>query len=69
MPRKKQKVDTLEEIETNIKLLCDQSNNHMKVREYYKALTGYNQVNYIFILIYCTRILYVNEHLSFFEFE
>lgn len=53
MPRKKQKVDTLEEIETNIKLLCDQSNNHMKVREYYKALTGYNQVNYIFILIYC----------------
>lgn len=67
MPRKKQKVDTLEEIETNIKLLCDQSNNHMKVREYYKALTGYNQVNYIFILIYC--ILYVNEHLSFFEFE
>lgn len=67
MPRKKQKVDTLEEIETNIKLLCDQSNNHMKVREYYKALTGYNQVNYIFILIYC--ILYVNKHLSFFEFE
>lgn len=67
MPRKKQKVDTLEEIETNIKLLCDQSNNHMKVREYYKALTGYNQVNYIFILIYC--ILYVNDHLSFFEFE
>ncbi|XP_032590757.1 outer dynein arm-docking complex subunit 4 isoform X2 [Drosophila grimshawi] len=43
MPRKKQKVDTLEEIETNIKLLCDQSNNHMKVREYYKALNGYNQ--------------------------
>jgi len=50
MPRKKQKVDTLEEIETNIKLLCDQSNNHMKVREYYKALTGYNQVNIIFDL-------------------
>jgi len=50
MPRKKQKVDTLEEIETNIKLLCDQSNNHMKVREYYKALTGYNQVNIIFNL-------------------
>lgn len=49
MPRKKQKVDTLEEIETNIKLLCDQSNNHMKVREYYKALTGYNQVNYFVI--------------------
>ncbi|EDW61093.2 outer dynein arm-docking complex subunit 4 isoform X2 [Drosophila virilis] len=43
MPRKKQKVDTIEEIETTIKLLCDQSNNHMKVREYYKALTGYNQ--------------------------
>ncbi|XP_034653166.1 tetratricopeptide repeat protein 25 isoform X2 [Drosophila subobscura] len=43
MPRKKQKVDTIEEIETNIKLLCDQSNNHMKVREYDKALFGYNQ--------------------------
>ncbi|XP_023167412.1 tetratricopeptide repeat protein 25 isoform X2 [Drosophila hydei] len=43
MPRKKQKVDTLEEIETTIKLLCDQSNNHMKVREYYKALKGYNK--------------------------
>ncbi|XP_030375668.1 tetratricopeptide repeat protein 25 isoform X2 [Scaptodrosophila lebanonensis] len=43
MPRKKPKVETIEEIETTIKLLCDQSNNHMKVREYYKALTGYNQ--------------------------
>ncbi|EDW56722.1 GM15664 [Drosophila sechellia] len=43
MPRKKPKVDTLEEIETNIKLLCDQSNNHMKVRAYEKALFGYNQ--------------------------
>ncbi|KAI8035865.1 hypothetical protein M5D96_011296 [Drosophila gunungcola] len=43
MPRKKPKVDTLEEIETSIKLLCDQSNNHMKVRAYDKALFGYNQ--------------------------
>lgn len=49
MPRKKQKVDTIEEIETTIKLLCDQSNNHMKVREHYKALTGYNQVNIVFV--------------------
>ncbi|KNC23380.1 hypothetical protein FF38_00776 [Lucilia cuprina] len=43
MPRKKAKVDTLEEIETSIKLLCDQSKNHMKSREYEKALNGYNQ--------------------------
>ncbi|XP_037944553.1 tetratricopeptide repeat protein 25-like isoform X2 [Teleopsis dalmanni] len=43
MPRKKSKVDSLEEIETAIKLLCDQANNHMKVREYDKALRGYNQ--------------------------
>lgn len=45
MPRKKAKIDTFEEIETSIKLLCDQSKNHMKSREYEKALIGYNQVN------------------------
>lgn len=44
MPRKKPKEDTIEEIEQNIKLLCDQSKNHMKSREYDKALIGYNQV-------------------------
>ncbi|XP_073848434.1 outer dynein arm-docking complex subunit 4 isoform X2 [Musca autumnalis] len=43
MPRKKPKVDTIEEIEQNIKLFCDQSKNHMKSREYEKALVGYNQ--------------------------
>ncbi|XP_067633437.1 outer dynein arm-docking complex subunit 4 isoform X2 [Eurosta solidaginis] len=43
MPRKKSKVDPFEEMETNIKLLCDQSHNHMKVREYGRALSGYNQ--------------------------
>ncbi|XP_061401623.1 outer dynein arm-docking complex subunit 4 isoform X2 [Musca vetustissima] len=43
MPRKKPKVDTIEEIEQNIKLFCDQSKNHMKSREYEKALIGYNQ--------------------------
>lgn len=44
MPRKKPKVNTIEEIENSIKLFCDQSKNHMKSREYEKALTGYNQV-------------------------
>ncbi|XP_020716729.1 tetratricopeptide repeat protein 25 isoform X2 [Ceratitis capitata] len=43
MPRKKSKVDPLEELETCTKLLCDQSHNHMKVREYDRALIGYNQ--------------------------
>ncbi|XP_017471990.1 PREDICTED: tetratricopeptide repeat protein 25 isoform X2 [Rhagoletis zephyria] len=43
MPRKRSKVDPFEEMETNIKLLCDQSHNHMKVREYGRALAGYNQ--------------------------
>ncbi|XP_075166194.1 outer dynein arm-docking complex subunit 4 isoform X2 [Haematobia irritans] len=43
MPRKKPKEDTIEEIEQNIKLFCDQSKNHMKSREYEKALVGYNQ--------------------------
>lgn len=47
MPRKKPKVDTQEEIEICIKLLCDQSKNHMKSREYEKALNGYNQVNFL----------------------
>lgn len=55
MPRKKQKVDTLEEIETTIKLLCDQSNNHMKVREYYKALKGYNKVSRNQIFSICSN--------------
>jgi len=45
MPRKKPKqIDPIEEMENTIKLLCDQSKNHMKVREYDKALAGYNQV-------------------------
>lgn len=50
MPRKKAKVDTIEEIETCIKLLCDQSKSHMKSREYEKALIGYNQVKIIKIM-------------------
>ena len=44
MPRKKPKVNTIEDIENSIKLFCDQSKNHMKSREYEKALIGYNQV-------------------------
>lgn len=44
MPRRRNKVDPLEELETCTKLLCDQSHNHMKVREYDKALIGYNKV-------------------------
>lgn len=50
MTRKKAKVDTIEEIETCIKLFCDQSKNHMKTREYEKALFGYNQVRELFLI-------------------
>ncbi|XP_055919299.1 outer dynein arm-docking complex subunit 4 isoform X2 [Eupeodes corollae] len=39
MPRKKFACN--EENDTNMKLFCDQSNNHMKVRKYDKALVGY----------------------------
>lgn len=44
MPRRRNKVDPLEELEICTKLLCGQSHNHMKVREYDKALIGYNKV-------------------------
>ncbi|XP_055372674.1 outer dynein arm-docking complex subunit 4 [Condylostylus longicornis] len=44
MPKKKQSVvEAMDEIESQVKLLCDQANNQMKVREYEKALTRYDQ--------------------------
>lgn len=61
MPRKKAKVDTIEEIETCIKLLCDQSKNHMKSREYEKALIGYNQVKWF--LFGCNAEIFKNPFL------
>ena len=47
MSRKKSKTETIEDIETSIKLLCDQSKNFLKVRAYDKALAGYNQVSFL----------------------
>lgn len=44
MPRKKSVAESMEEIDGKIKLLCDQSYNHMKVHGYDKALRGYNKV-------------------------
>ncbi|XP_037916712.1 tetratricopeptide repeat protein 25 isoform X2 [Hermetia illucens] len=43
MPRAKPKIDPSDEMELNIKLLCDQAANHMKCRNYSKALGGYCQ--------------------------
>lgn len=45
MPRAKPKIDPSDEMEMNIKLLCDQAANHMKCRNYSKALGGYCQVS------------------------
>lgn len=47
MPRKKAVKDPQEEIEATCKLLCDEAANHMKVRNYTKALNVYQKVKQI----------------------
>lgn len=44
MGRKKVIRDPIEEIEANCKLLCDEAANHMKARNYYRALSVYQKV-------------------------
>lgn len=44
MPRKKVVKDPQDEIDATCKLLCDEAANHMKVRNYTKALTVYQKV-------------------------
>lgn len=43
MTRKKV-VDPQDDIDTCCKLLCDEASNHMKVRNYHRALKVYNKV-------------------------
>ncbi len=47
MTRKKV-VDPQDDIDTCSKLLCDEASNHMKVRNYHRALNVYNKVNAFF---------------------
>lgn len=46
MPRKKAVKDPQDEIDATCKLLCDEARNHMKVRNYIKALAVYNKVSF-----------------------
>lgn len=43
MTRKKV-VDPQEDLDATCKLLCDEASNHMKVRNYSRALNVYNKV-------------------------
>lgn len=45
MARKKVVKDPQDEIDAACKLLCDEAANHMKVRNYNKALNAYQKVN------------------------
>lgn len=45
MPRKKPIKDPQAELDATCKLLCDEARNHMKVRNFLKALSVYNKVN------------------------
>lgn len=49
MTRKKV-VDPQDDIDTTCKLLCDEASNHMKVRNYNRALNVYNKVSALFDL-------------------
>lgn len=44
MARKKVMKDPQDEIDAACKLLCDEAANHMKVRNYTKALSAYQKV-------------------------
>lgn len=52
MPRKKTAKDPQEDIDATCKLLCDEASNHMKVRNYVKALSVYNKVGRHYILLF-----------------
>lgn len=45
MPKKRIIRDPHDEIEAQCKLLCDEAANHMKVRNYTRALNVYKKVN------------------------
>lgn len=45
MPKKKPPKDTQDDVDAICKLLCDEARNHMKVRNYTKALNVYNKVS------------------------
>lgn len=44
MTRKKPVKDPQAELDATCKLLCDEARNHMKVRNFVKALSVYNKV-------------------------
>ena len=45
MSRQKRKKNPKDEIEAMRKILCDEATNQMKMRNYAKALIGFNQVS------------------------
>lgn len=45
MSRQKRKKNPKDEIEAMRKILCDEATNQMKMRNYAKALLGFNQVS------------------------
>lgn len=55
MPRKKPVKDPQDEIDAACKLLCDEAANHMKVRNYTKALTVYEKVKIDAIKPNCSK--------------
>lgn len=50
MSRKRTKKNPKDEMDTMRKIMCDEATNQMKVRNFTKALIGFNQVRYIFTL-------------------
>lgn len=56
MTRKKV-VDPQDDIDASCKLLCDEALNHMKVRNYQRALNVYNKVNksYFFDILFLRK--------------
>lgn len=50
MSRKRTKKNPKDELEAMRKIMCDEATNQMKVRNFTKALIGFNQVRYIFTL-------------------
>lgn len=51
MSRKRSKKNPKDDSEAMRKIMCDGAKNQMKVRNFTKALIGFNQVRYIFLYV------------------
>lgn len=68
MPKKKVAKDPQDELDATCKLLCDEAANHMKVRNYTKALSVYQKVGNVLLFdsigVLCLCFVSLNKLLN-----